>query len=172
MKKDPNELPHTYVKRFRAEKVKIIGCDDSIACSAFRKWLSADHPLFKKLIMGKNLTLHTFTLWQRSTHCGNEQKNKCRDHSLNIDDSAPKTFTKFTVPIGQILRKLKNEPWFELPPPMKGDLTELDQTKYCKFHQGPGHTTNSCLKRKHYLEELTREDWYDEYLDKPAARPT
>ncbi|KAM1812028.1 hypothetical protein ACFX12_028595 [Malus domestica] len=43
MKNDLKESLCTYVKRFKAEKVKIIGCDDNIACSAFRKWLLADH---------------------------------------------------------------------------------------------------------------------------------
>ncbi|KAM1859604.1 hypothetical protein ACFX13_011886 [Malus domestica] len=88
------------------------------------------------------------------------------------EDSAPETFTKFTVPIGQILCKLKNEPWFELLPPMKGDITRLDHTKYCVFHQGPGHTTNGCLKWKLYLEKLINEGRCDEYLDKSTKRPT
>ncbi|KAM1590126.1 hypothetical protein ACFX1Z_033914 [Malus domestica] len=57
MKKDPNESLYTYAKSFKVEKAKIIGCDDNIVCSAFRNGLPADHPLFKKLIMGKNLTL-------------------------------------------------------------------------------------------------------------------
>ncbi|XP_068339003.1 uncharacterized protein [Pyrus communis] len=37
MKKDMNESFLTYVKRFKEKKVKIVGCDDSITCSAFRK---------------------------------------------------------------------------------------------------------------------------------------
>ncbi|KAM2008379.1 hypothetical protein ACFX16_003275 [Malus domestica] len=57
MKNDPNESLRTYVKKFKVEKVKIVGCDDSIACSAFRKRLPTDHPFFVELIMGKNLTL-------------------------------------------------------------------------------------------------------------------
>ncbi|XP_048438963.1 uncharacterized protein LOC125476676 [Pyrus x bretschneideri] len=57
MKKDLKESLRTYVKRFKAEKAKIVRCDDSIACSAFRKRLLANHPLFKELIMGENLTL-------------------------------------------------------------------------------------------------------------------
>ncbi|XP_068319356.1 uncharacterized protein [Pyrus communis] len=57
MKKDPKESLPIYVKRFKAEKAKIVKCDDSIACSAFQKGLPANHPLFGKLIMGQNLTL-------------------------------------------------------------------------------------------------------------------
>ncbi|KAM1794512.1 hypothetical protein ACFX1Q_034708 [Malus domestica] len=80
--------------------------------------------------------------------------------------------TTLQVPIGQILCKLKNEPCFELPPPMKDDLTRLDHTKYCAFYQGPGHTTNGCLKWKQYLEKLTNEGRCNEYLDRSTKRPT
>ncbi|KAM2511935.1 hypothetical protein PS1_036264 [Malus domestica] len=94
------------------------------------------------------------------------------ERSPTREDSTLETFTKFTVPIIQILRKLKNEPWFELPPPMKGDLTRLDHTKYYAFHQRPGHTTNGCLKWKQYLEKLTNEGQCDEYLHMSTKRPT
>ena len=39
------------MKRFKAEKEKIVGCNDSIARAVFRKRLPADYPLFSKLIM-------------------------------------------------------------------------------------------------------------------------
>nr|XP_028962198.1 uncharacterized protein LOC114826281 [Malus domestica] len=154
MKKNPKESLRTYVKRFKTKKTKIVRRDGSIACSAFQNGISAEHPLFRKLIMGGELTLaasyalaEKHALWDEAKQsCRNEQKNKHMDHSPNRDDSTPKAFTKFSVPICQILHKLRNEPWFQLPPPMKGDLTKLDQTKYCAFHQGPGHTTNDCLK--------------------------
>ncbi|KAM2515531.1 hypothetical protein ACFX1W_027765 [Malus domestica] len=57
MKKDLKESLRTYVKRFKVEKAKIVGCNDSIASSTFRKGLPSDHPLFKELIMGENLTM-------------------------------------------------------------------------------------------------------------------
>ncbi|KAM2202836.1 hypothetical protein ACFX1R_002497 [Malus domestica] len=136
MKNDSNESLRIYVKRFKAEKTKIVGYNDSIACSTFQKGILVDHPLFRKLIMCKNLTLadsyalaKKHALWDEAKQsCGNEQKNKHRDNSPNRDDAIPNAFTKFTVPISQILRKLKNEPWFKLPPPMKGDLTKLSMS--------------------------------------------
>ncbi|KAM2040869.1 hypothetical protein ACFX1R_036304 [Malus domestica] len=57
MKKDPKESFRIYAKRFKVEKVKIVDCDDSIACLAFLKGLLTDHPFFGELIMGENLTL-------------------------------------------------------------------------------------------------------------------
>ncbi|XP_068319711.1 uncharacterized protein [Pyrus communis] len=163
--KDPWETIRDYVKRFKAEKAKIVGCNEDIAMTTFRNGLPTEHPLFKKLIMGEELTLaasyalaEKHALWDEAKQSNkNESEKKHMERSLNKEDSMPQTFTKFTVPISQILRKLKNEPWFELPPPMKGDLTRLDHTKYCAFHQGPGHITNGCLKWKQYLEKLTNE---------------
>ena len=47
VKKNPKESLRDYVKRFNAEKAKIVGCDNSIVIAAFQKGLPADHPLFR-----------------------------------------------------------------------------------------------------------------------------
>ncbi|KAM1875380.1 hypothetical protein ACFX14_042954 [Malus domestica] len=60
VKKNPKESLRDYVRRFKIEKAKIVGCNDSIARAAFQKGLSADHPLFGKLIMKEDLTLADF----------------------------------------------------------------------------------------------------------------
>ncbi|KAM1122352.1 hypothetical protein PS1_003873 [Malus domestica] len=57
IKKNLNELLQDYVKRFKVENAKIVGCNDSIASVAFQKGLSADHHLFRELIMKEDLTL-------------------------------------------------------------------------------------------------------------------
>ncbi|XP_068331657.1 uncharacterized protein [Pyrus communis] len=63
VKKNPKESLRDYVKRFKAEKVRIVGCNDSMARATFQKGLPADYPLFKKLIMKEDLTLaNSFTL--------------------------------------------------------------------------------------------------------------
>ncbi|CAN6684229.1 unnamed protein product [Malus baccata var. baccata] len=178
--KDHRETIHNYVKRFKVEKAKIVGCNEDIATTAFRNGLPTKHHLFKKLIIGEELTLAAsyalakkHALWDEAKQSNkHELEKKHMEHSPTREDSALETFTKFTVPISQILRKLKNEPWFELPPPMKGDLTRLDHTKYYAFYQRPGHTTNGCLKWKQNLEKLTNEGQCDEYLDRSTKRPT
>ncbi|XP_070667887.1 uncharacterized protein [Malus domestica] len=178
--KDPWETIRDYVKRFKAEKAKIVGCNEDIATTAFRNGLPTEHLLLGKLIMGEELTLaasyalvEKHALWDEAKQSNKtESEKKHMERSPTREDSAPETFTKFTVLIGQILCNLKNEPWFELPPPMKGDLIRLDHTKYCAFHQGSGHTTNGCLKWKQYLKKLTNEGRCDEYHDKSTKRPT
>ncbi|XP_017178425.1 uncharacterized protein [Malus domestica] len=178
--KDPWETIRNYVKRFKTEKAKIVGCNEDISMATFRNGLFTEHHLFGKLIIGEELTLAALyalvekhALWDEAKQSNkDESEEKHMERSLTKEDLAPETFTKFTVPIGQILRKLKNEPWFELPQPMKGNLTKLDHTKNCAFHQGPGHTTNGCLKWKQYLKKLTNEGQCDEYLNKSTKRPT
>ncbi|XP_070672487.1 uncharacterized protein [Malus domestica] len=70
MKKDLKESLRTYIKRFKVEKAKIVGCDGSIACSAFRKRLLANHPFFRKLIMSENLSLANSYALAESTPYG------------------------------------------------------------------------------------------------------
>ncbi|XP_050138975.1 uncharacterized protein LOC126615220 [Malus sylvestris] len=55
--KDHWETIGDYVKRFKAEKAKIIGCNEDIVTTTFRNGLPTEHPLFRKLIMGEELTL-------------------------------------------------------------------------------------------------------------------
>ncbi|KAM2937926.1 hypothetical protein FF1_037775 [Malus domestica] len=76
VKKNPKELLRDYVRRFKIEKAKIVGCNDSIARTAFQKGLPADHPLFGKLIMKEDLTLadsfalaEKHALWDEARQC-------------------------------------------------------------------------------------------------------
>ncbi|XP_068312564.1 uncharacterized protein [Pyrus communis] len=57
VKNNPKKSLRDYVKRFKTEKAKIVGCDDSIASVTFQKGLPSDHSLFKDLIMKEDLTL-------------------------------------------------------------------------------------------------------------------
>ncbi|KAM1287302.1 hypothetical protein FF1_001231 [Malus domestica] len=70
IKKNPNKSLCDYVKRFKVEKAKIVGCNDSIVRAAFQKKLLADHPLFGELIMKEDLTLTDSSLWQGNMHFG------------------------------------------------------------------------------------------------------
>ncbi|KAM1859603.1 hypothetical protein ACFX13_011885 [Malus domestica] len=55
--KDHWETIRDYVKRFKAEKAKIVGCNEDIPTTAFKNGLPTEHPLFGKLIMREELTL-------------------------------------------------------------------------------------------------------------------
>ncbi|CAL2240672.1 unnamed protein product [Prunus armeniaca] len=47
--KKSDESLRDYIKRFKAEKANIVGCNDQIASSAFKKGLSTEHNLFREL---------------------------------------------------------------------------------------------------------------------------
>ncbi|KAM1672601.1 hypothetical protein ACFX1S_041220 [Malus domestica] len=62
-----------YVNRFKVKKAKIIGYNEDIATTTFRNRLLTEHPLFRKLIMGEELTLvvsyalvEKHTLWNEA----------------------------------------------------------------------------------------------------------
>lgn len=95
----------THVKRFKAEKVKNIECDDIIAnAAAFIKGLLTDHPMFGELIMRKNLTLvnsyalaekHSF--WDKAKRAKKVFKQPRKDSKLRRgrtrSSPTPKTIT-------------------------------------------------------------------------------
>ncbi|KAM1000421.1 hypothetical protein ACFX2A_007172 [Malus domestica] len=82
-----------------------------------------------------------------------------------------KNYSKFSIPIHQILCDIKNEPWFKLPKQSNGDTSKMNHTKYCAFYQGLDHTTNDCYTWNNYLEKLVKKGKVDRYLDKLAAQP-
>ncbi|KAM1721513.1 hypothetical protein ACFX12_023050 [Malus domestica] len=59
---------------------------------------------------------------------------KCRGRPMNKESLTTKNYSKFLIPIHQIIHDIKNEPWFKLPKQSKGDTSKLDNTKYCAFH--------------------------------------
>ncbi|KAM2289942.1 hypothetical protein ACFXTI_030652 [Malus domestica] len=76
IKKNPNESLCDYVRRFKAEKARIVEGNDSIARAAFQKSIPVDHPLFEKLIMKEDLTLADYfalakkhALWDEARQC-------------------------------------------------------------------------------------------------------
>ena len=83
----------------------------------------------------------------------------------------PKMYTKFSIPINQIFRDLKDKSWFKMPQLIKGDTFKIDQTKYCTFHRGSGLATNYCTTWVKYLERLIKEGKCDQYVDRPSTRP-
>nr|XP_008374905.2 uncharacterized protein LOC103438141 [Malus domestica] len=81
--KDPWETIRDYVKRFKAEKAKIVGCNEDKATTAFRNGLPAEHPLFGKLIIGEELTLAALyalaekhALWDKAKQSNKNESEK------------------------------------------------------------------------------------------------
>ncbi|CAL8168574.1 unnamed protein product [Prunus armeniaca] len=154
--KKPDKSIRDYIKRFKEEKANIVGCNDQIASSAFKKGLPAEHELYCELTITPSQTLakvfattERYALWdddpitakksieqgdrptkragQRSDGFSNKNKDKRRSHPQG-DAKAGENYTKFTILIHQILGQVKNKPWVRRPPPLKGDPDMRDTT--------------------------------------------
>ncbi|VVA39117.1 PREDICTED: VITISV_032574, partial [Prunus dulcis] len=128
LRKKSDESLRDYIKRFKAEKANIVGCDDRIVSSAFKKGLPAEHDLYRELTITPSQTLaevyataERYALWdddriaakkstkqedqptKRASKRGdNRSKDKRRSH-LREEATAGENYTKFTIPIHQIL---------------------------------------------------------------------
>ncbi|XP_021804470.1 uncharacterized protein LOC110748819 [Prunus avium] len=198
LRKKPNESLRDYIKRFKAEKANIVGCDDRIASSAFKKGLPAEHDLYRELTITPSQTLaevfataERYALWdddriatkksteqenqptkrasQRSDRFSSREKDKRRSRPQG-DATTKENYTKFSIPIHQILAQVKDKPWVKRPPPLKGDPDKRDTRKYCAFHATHGHNTNNCFAWKAHLEELVREGHCTEFIAKQAIQ--
>ncbi|XP_021829849.1 uncharacterized protein LOC110770076 [Prunus avium] len=152
LRKKSDESLQDYIKRFKAEKANIVGCDDRIASSAFKKGLPTEHDLYRELTIAPNQTLaevfaiaECYALWnddqitakkstkqedqsikwagQRSDGFSNRNKDKCMSHPQG-DTPAGENYTKFFVPIHQILAQVKDKSW-------KAHLEELVREGHC-----------------------------------------
>ncbi|CAL2259678.1 unnamed protein product [Prunus armeniaca] len=66
LRKKPDESLRDYLRRFKAEKANIIGCNDQVASSAFKKGFPTEHELYRKLAITPSQTLaEVFTTAER-----------------------------------------------------------------------------------------------------------
>ena len=167
-RRTPNESFRNYVKRFKAKKAKIVGCDDSIASATFQKELPSkpstvwgnDHERGYLTLAGSFALAEKHALWDEARPADKApeqprkesavaQKNedgkqsnksrhdaKLRDRPTTKEGLTTKNYSKFSILIYQILRDIKNEPWFKLLKQWKRDTSKLDHTKYYAFHLG------------------------------------
>ncbi|XP_008237153.1 PREDICTED: uncharacterized protein LOC103335895 [Prunus mume] len=156
--KKSDESLQDYIKRFKAKKANIVGCDDRIASSAFKKGLPAEHDLYRKLTITPSQTMA-------------EVYATTEYYALLDDDRiAAKKFTKQEDQSTKQAAQVKNKPWVRRPPPLKGDPDKRDTSKYCAFHGTHGHITNNYFAWKEHLEELVREGHCTEFIAKQAIQ--
>ncbi|XP_020426493.1 uncharacterized protein LOC109950786 [Prunus persica] len=198
LRKKPDESLRDYLRRFKAEKANIIGCNDQVASSAFKKGLPTEHELYRELAITPSQTLaevfttaERYALWdddriaakkaskqvdhptKQASQKSNQFEQKARDKRRSRPQEGSSeigTFTEFAIPIHQILAQVKDKPWVRRPPPMKGDPSKRDTSKYCAFHGEHGHYTNNCNAWKRHLEELVREGHCTEFVAKKAIQ--
>ncbi|XP_008244411.1 PREDICTED: uncharacterized protein LOC103342553 [Prunus mume] len=147
--KKSNESLRDYIKRFKAERANIVGCDDQIASSAFKRGLPTESERYALWDDDRITTKKADQVAEQVS-----QENDKRRSQPQEGASAAESYTKFTIPIHQILTQVKDMPWLKKPSPLKGNSTKKDTSRYCTFHEGHGHYTNDCFAWKRHLEDL------------------
>ncbi|XP_065629752.1 uncharacterized protein LOC136067586 [Quercus suber] len=64
--------------------------------------------------------------------------------------------TVFKEPVHQVLKKVKNEPFFKWPNKMVRNPERRNHNLYCQYHQDHGHTTKECRSLWDHLDQLVR----------------
>ena len=59
--------------------------------------------------------------------------------------------------VHQVLKKIKNEPFFKWPNKMVGNTKKWNCNLYCQYHRNHGHTTEDCRSLWHHLDQLVWE---------------
>ncbi|CAL8155205.1 unnamed protein product [Prunus armeniaca] len=193
-KKDDESL-RDYIKRFKAERANIIGCDDRIASSAFKRGLPIECELYRELTISPCQTLvevfataKRYALWDddwtaakkaadQPVEPASQRNDMIKDkdggkRGLQPQGGAPtaESYTKFTILIRQILAQVKNMLWLKKPSPLKGNPSKKDTSRYCEFHERHGHYTNDCFAWKKHLEELVEDGHCTEFVASRAIQ--
>ncbi|CAL2245854.1 unnamed protein product [Prunus armeniaca] len=96
-------------------KANIVGCDDRIASSAFKKGLPVEHDLYSELTIASSQTLAKVEQSPKEA-CHRSDKPSNRNHGGNRNTSSQggalvdEGYTKFTISIHQILAQVKDKP--------------------------------------------------------------
>ena len=186
VQKKSDESLRDYIKRFKAERANIVGCDDQIASSAFKRGLPIECELYRELTISPRQTLievfataERYALWdddqiaaKKADQAAKQASKENGKRRSQPQEGAPATekYTKFTIPIHQILAQVNDMPWLKKPSPLKGNLTKKDTSRYCTFHEGYGHYTNDCFAWKRYLEDLVRDGHCTEFISRGAIQ--
>ncbi|CAL8167745.1 unnamed protein product [Prunus armeniaca] len=141
-----------YIKRFKTEKANIVGCDD----------------LYRELTIAPSQTL--IETGQRGDKPSNQNCGGKRKAPSQGGAPGDEGYTKFTIPIHQILAQVKDKPWLRRPPTLNRDHDKRSINKYCAFHGTHGHDTANYRSWKMHLEELVKEGHYTEFMAKKAIQ--
>ncbi|XP_023900929.2 uncharacterized protein LOC112012780 [Quercus suber] len=72
--------------------------------------------------------------------------------------------------VHQILKKIKNEPYFKWPSKMGGGPMKCNQSLHCQYHQNEGHTMEDCRTLRDYLEQLVKIRKLKQFLYQPPRQ--
>ena len=176
------ETLKAYSDRYWEMFNEIDGSYDDVAINTFKAGLPAEHDLRKSLtgkpVVNVRQLIDRIDKYRRIDEDQLQGKGKpkaipkeMRDFRSNrIQNNRPRkdfvgqpgsTNTQvvndvFREPVQQVLKKVKNEPFFKWPNKMAGDPMRRNQSLYCHYHHDHGHTTEDCRNLWNHLEQLIR----------------
>ena len=78
---------------------------------------------------------------------------------------------KFSMTRSALLRDIKNKPFYQAPPAMWTNLEDRNKERHCEYHETHGHSTDSCLALKHFLERQAKAGNLNQYLPRDLQPP-
>ncbi|XP_020412819.1 uncharacterized protein LOC109947297 [Prunus persica] len=198
LQKKYDESLRDYIKRLKAERANISGCDYRIASSAFKRGLPIECEMYRELTISPCQTLvevlataERYALWDddrtaakkaakqadQQVEQGSQRNDMIKDKDGGKRGLQPQrgalfadSYTKFTIPIHQILAQVKNMPWFKKPSPLKGNPAKKDTSRCCEFHEWHSYYRNDCFAWKKHLEELVGDGHCTKFITKGAIQ--
>ena len=80
-----------------------------------------------------------------------------RDYADQLgSNSAQVVGAVFREPVHQVLKKIKNEPFFKRSNKMMGNPEKCNHNLYCQYHQDHGHTTEDYRSFWDHLDQLVQ----------------
>ncbi|XP_065622591.1 uncharacterized protein LOC136064590 [Quercus suber] len=170
----------TYLDRYWEMFNEMDGDFDKVALSTFKLGLSAEHSL-RKSLTGKPIT-NVRQLMDKINKCKrveeDQQQGKGKDkvipqerrdfRSDQYNNNRPwRDFVgqsgsanlqavnaMFRELVHQVLKKIKNEPFFKRPNRMVGNPVRRNHNLYCQYHQDHGHAIEECKSLWDHLDQL------------------
>ena len=75
-------------------------------------------------------------------------------------------YTSLKMPLDEVYETIKDQGLLYLPAPIIKLPSRRDMGRYCKFHGTHGHTTAECRDLKTQVEDLMRNRYLDEFIDR------
>ncbi|XP_065638386.1 uncharacterized protein LOC136071260 [Quercus suber] len=186
----------TYSHRYWELFNEIEGDFDDVAISTFKLGLPSEHSL-RKSLTGKPVTnvrqlMDRIDKYKRVEEDQQQGKGKNKVFPQEMRDFKSDRYsnnkprrdfagqsgsaniqavnTVFKKPVHQVLKKIKNEPYFEWPNKMVGNPKRRNHNLYCQHHQDHGHTTEDCKSLWDHLDQLVREGKLKQLLHHSSGR--
>ncbi|XP_065616905.1 uncharacterized protein LOC136062128 [Quercus suber] len=163
------ETLKAYSDRYKEMFNDIEGNFDAMALDTFKLGLPTDHSL-RTSLSGKPVTNMRQLMDRKGKDkvIPQERKDFRSDRYNNNkprrdftgqsrSGNAQAVNTVFKEPVHQVLKKIKNEPFFKWPSKIVGNPERRNHNLYCQYHQDHGHTTEDCRSLWDHLDQLVRE---------------